>query len=676
PKEVTIVRDIIRIHSVEAYALGDGIGYITIKNFQENTLRDLNEALRTFRKEGTTRGLILDLRNNPGGLFDQAVAVADRFIDGGTIVTTVGANNTYRKPTYARRWRTEHRVPLVVLINHGSASASEIVAGAFKYRHRAILLGTQTFGKGSVQQIFDLSDGSALKLSIAQYLLPADRSIQLVGVSPDLLLAPVELPSSSDDQEVHFEVVGGGKKERDLERSFAEWASTAAEPPLFRLAYLTERESEEERTAMELARQEKQKRLESDFAVQIAKRILLAATEGSRQALLEAGAEVVHETAQEQEDRITAALEKLGIDWSRPEPALLGEPRQVAVVEAMQELTFAPDSIEAGEEVTLSLAITNPGAQPLVRVRAVTEADLPLFNKREFLLGRVGPGQTRRWSLPLKVPKNLEARQEKVVAVARDAQGPLSRAEGVVTITSRPRPQFVLRYELFDNGEMGSKGNGDRRPQRGETLVLRLTVTNRGPGAGEKSVAVFRPKKGLDGVFIEVGRRELGSLAPGESRALNLVFRLQSDFVEGRLPAEMVVLDTVFREGIVAKVDLATPPDDVHFSPPTIAFAEGPPPVAVTRETIHLEGVVRDDRRVANVIVFVNNRKVLYRAGPAEPGAGVTFATDVTLKEGINEILIVARDDQDLASRRRVVVRHDLAPAVARHGGDRPLTRP
>ncbi|MDV2504044.1 MAG: MXAN_5808 family serine peptidase [bacterium] len=676
PKEITIVREIINIHSVEAYALGNGVGYITIRNFQENTLRDLNEALRTFHKEGTIRGLVLDLRNNPGGLFDQAVAVADKFIDGGTIVITVGANNTYRKPTYARGWRTEGHIPLVVLINHGSASASEIVSGALKYRRRAILVGTQTFGKGSVQQIFDLADGSALKLSIAQYLLPGDRSIQSVGVSPDLLLTPVELPSNSDDREVRFEAVRRGKKERDLERTFAEWASTAAEPPMFRLSYLKERESEEVRTAMELSRKEKRERLESDFTVQLAKRILLGTPDASRRSLLETAAEVVHQTAEKEEGRITAAIDKLGVDWSRPGSARLEQPRQAALDEFTTELSFSPDHVEAGNEVALSLALTNQSSQPLSRVRAVTEADLSLFDKREFLLGRVAPGETRRWTLPLTLPKNLEARQEKVVAELRDARGPLGRAEALLTISPRARPRFSMRYRLLDNGEMGSTGNGDGRPQPGETVVLRLTATNHGEGVSEKNVAIFKPEKGLEGVFVKVGRKELGSIAPGEDRSVNLVFRLQPDFVEGRLPAEVAVIDTVFRDGVTAKVDVGSSSGDVHFRPPTIAFAGDPPPVVSTREVLTLRGVVRDDRRVANVIVFVNGRKVFYQAGPARRAEQVAFDTEVKLKEGVNEIILVAHDDQKLVTRRVVVVRRDPAPALARHGTESSVARP
>lgn len=672
PKEITIVRELIKIHSVERYALGDGIGYITIKNFQENTLRDLNDALRKFRRDGDTQGLVLDLRNNPGGLFDQAVAVADKFIEEGTIVITVGANDTYRKPSYARGWRTETSLPIVVLINQGSASASEIVSGALKYRSRAILVGNQTFGKGSVQQVFDIADGSALKLSIAQYLLPGDRSIQSVGVTPDVVLRPVELPTKENDREVRFDAFHNGGKEKDLERSFAEWA-TQADQPLFRLVYLKEREPEDSKEAAELSRREKVERINSDFAVQLAKRILMAASKSSRQALLETAAEVVPRVAEEEERRITKALVGLDIDWTKPRSNFEGKPRQVASTQAQAELTVTPSTAKAGQEVTLTLAVTNHGSEPLARVRALTEADLPIFKKREFLIGRVGTGETRRWSLPLTLPKNMVARKEKVTAEVRDSRGLLGKAGAEVTIEPLPKPSFSIRYELIDDGQYGSKGNGDGLPQRDETVVLRLSVTNKGPGVSSKTLAVLKLERGLEGVFIEAGRLEFEDLAPSETRTVQLVFRLKPDFEEGRLPAELSVIDTVFREGLTAKVDLAAPKIASSFSPPEIAMAEGSAPLAVARDSFSLSGRVTDDGRVESVIVFANDRKVLYKAGRAEGGKSLSFTTDVSLKEGVNQIFVIAQDDQKLMTRKQVVVLREPVPAVARRNSGQPM---
>ncbi|HEY7534634.1 MAG TPA: S41 family peptidase, partial [Thermodesulfobacteriota bacterium] len=176
PKKFSIVRDTIKIESVEAYSLGDGIGYIRIRDFQRNTLESIKANLRSLKKNGNLKGLIIDLRGNPGGLLDQAERISNLFLKNGVIVTTKSGDS--EKPYRATLEDYEYGGKIVILVDSGSASASEIVAGALKNNERAVVVGETTFGKGSVQQIFDLNDGSALKLTIAQYLTPGDISIQ------------------------------------------------------------------------------------------------------------------------------------------------------------------------------------------------------------------------------------------------------------------------------------------------------------------------------------------------------------------------------------------------------------------------------------------------------------------------------------------------------------------
>ena len=195
PRPVTITRAIIKVDSVTHKLLPDKTGYIKIKAFQGKTANDVQNALDTMVKEakGKFKGVILDLRNNPGGLLDQAVAVSNVFLDGGIVVATQGARAHDRKEEYARRGKDKLKYPVVVLVNGGSASASEIVAGALKNQNRALVIGEQTFGKGSVQMLYDFPDTSALKLTIAHYLTPGDISIQSVGITPDLALEPMNV---------------------------------------------------------------------------------------------------------------------------------------------------------------------------------------------------------------------------------------------------------------------------------------------------------------------------------------------------------------------------------------------------------------------------------------------------------------------------------------------------
>jgi carboxyl-terminal processing protease len=191
PFELTLVREIIEVKSVRVKDLGDGIAYIRIASFQERTGKDLLKAIEQFQKNGMS-ALVLDLRNDPGGLLNQAVQVSDLFLDKGQlIVYTEG-----RIKNQDLRFSAEHgaqipKVPMVVLVNGGSASASEIVAGAMQDWNRALVLGTKTFGKGSVQTVIPLSDGSGLRLTTAKYYTPKGRSIHGTGIVPDII---VEVP--------------------------------------------------------------------------------------------------------------------------------------------------------------------------------------------------------------------------------------------------------------------------------------------------------------------------------------------------------------------------------------------------------------------------------------------------------------------------------------------------
>ncbi len=188
PLEFTITRDVIPLISVRNYLLTPKIGYIRISNFQSKTTDDLASALEKLEKNRKLKGLILDLRNNPGGLLTQAIKVSDLFLDSGLIVSTKGRDPSQDIEVSAHKNENERNYPIIVLVNGGSASAAEIVAGALQDNKKALILGTKTFGKGSVQTILPLSDGSGLRLTTAKYYTPSGRSIQLSGISPDIKL--------------------------------------------------------------------------------------------------------------------------------------------------------------------------------------------------------------------------------------------------------------------------------------------------------------------------------------------------------------------------------------------------------------------------------------------------------------------------------------------------------
>ena len=201
--DVTIKRDIIKISSVKS-KLEEDVGYIRITTFSEQTSKSTKDAIKKFKKEKNLRGYVLDLRNNPGGLLDQAVSVSDLFLEKGEIVSTRGKNSKNPEMYKAKSGDIIDGKPLVVIINGGSASASEIVAGALQDHKRAILLGTRSFGKGSVQTIIPVKPYGALRMTTAKYFTPSGRSIQKTGIEPDIVVEEREL-KKADNKKIRRE---------------------------------------------------------------------------------------------------------------------------------------------------------------------------------------------------------------------------------------------------------------------------------------------------------------------------------------------------------------------------------------------------------------------------------------------------------------------------------------
>ncbi len=195
-----ITREIIKIQSVKSDILEDKVGYLRLNAFNENSSNQIKNKLKEIKKNKNVKSYILDLRNNPGGLLTQAIRISDFFLNEGEIVSTKSRNESENKKFFAKKGDIIDGKTLIVLINYGSASASEIVAGALKDHKRAILLGEQSYGKGSVQSIIPLKNKGAIRLTISKYYLPSGKSISEVGVVPD-----IEIPEETDDFKINTE---------------------------------------------------------------------------------------------------------------------------------------------------------------------------------------------------------------------------------------------------------------------------------------------------------------------------------------------------------------------------------------------------------------------------------------------------------------------------------------
>jgi carboxyl-terminal processing protease len=226
PLNFTLTRDVIKIQSVR-YRVEGNAGYIRITTFNQNTQPGLDKAITEIKKQLGSKliGYVIDLRNNPGGLLDQAISVSDTFLDHGEIVSTRGRHESDTKRDNATPGDAAEGLPMVVLINGGSASASEIVSGALQDHKRAILLGTKSFGKGSVQTVIPLPGNGAMRLTTARYYTPSGRSIQALGIEPDILVEPAKVEalkiSGISEADLKGALVNPDKEKKDKEAADA-----------------------------------------------------------------------------------------------------------------------------------------------------------------------------------------------------------------------------------------------------------------------------------------------------------------------------------------------------------------------------------------------------------------------------------------------------------------------
>jgi len=788
PQVMALTRATISIDSVQSKLLTQNVGYIRLINFQGNTTRDLQGALHQLAKEaepnGGMKGVVLDLRGNPGGLLEQAIQVSDMFLSQGTIVSTVGLSDKLREEKRAHPDEGDNLYPVVVLVNAGSASASEIVAGALKNLNRAVIVGRQTFGKGSVQVLYEMDD-MALKLTIAKYLTPGDVSIQETGIVPDITLVPTRVTKERLDVFAPRKSLG----EADLEHHFGNPTQQAVakkreevlnrQHPVEEVRYLKEDAKQkdasakqqlvEEGRAPKLSKNDKtgkpkekdpnldtelpgtdhelddqldaesQYEVKEDFEVLFARDLLLSAPYVERERMLREGHNFIEQKKRQEDGRIDAAIEALGIDWSSgPTPKA---PQLAAILKPTPT-----QKITAGQESELELTVENKGTEPFKRLRAWTESDNPFLDRREFVFGAVKPGEKKSWKVELKLPKDITSRRDSVTLHFFDDHGALPETvEAELNFVEMPRPAFAFDWQVVDDC---TQCNGDGMVQRGERINLLLDVKNLGPG---KALDTFAQIKNAadQNIFIEKGRFKLGEIAPGETKTAKFVLEVKKAYKGDSFPLKLAIVDEPLEEFATEKLKIPVTDKAVEVEPrkAVVKVAENaelfdspekslaiarlpkgallsaearvgqfyrvelekgrfafvqvsdtkeikggkPAPVkelehlpfrepahialnvdpslggiVVEGDKFNLSGVVTDSKELLDMYVLVNDQKVFFKSASATDGDAlqIKFSTDFPLKEGNNNVLIVAREGPEFASRKSVVIRRRPA-AVA-----------
>ncbi|MEE9382735.1 MAG: MXAN_5808 family serine peptidase [Nannocystaceae bacterium] len=602
PKKFSITRAIIRLDSVVSATLpvlhSDGrrtqVGFIQIpRNFSQTTPKELLVKLREFETIGVS-GLVIDMRGNPGGLLAAAVEVTDAFLSSGTIVSTVGASESREESKADARYDFPD-LPLVVLVNQHSASATEIVAGALRNHDRAIILGRRTFGKGSVQVLHDRRVNNrelALKLTTAQYLTPGDVSIQSVGVSPDLETVPVRISKEN--------VWYYGKKRFDMlrEESLAAHLNNSlarrdnsTKGPL----YLLDSGSLGEKTGDMKARYRGQGLSDDALAhlgdpeIRVALDLVAWMPSPRRDISLARIDEFIDEQSAQQNARIAESLALRNIDWASGTTPATGTSAKLQVTIK----TDRPGNVIRGGEVgLLTVTVTNTGDAPAYRVRSISDSDYNYFDERELLFGKISPGEAKSASLKLSVSAHELSRSDRIDFHFSEQFGAVvasSRNFIDVSAEGLPRPLFAYGYQVLDDPTLskGIVGNGDGALQVGEKVKLRVEVRNTGEGAALDTWIHLRNFYG-ETIFLNTGREHIGKLDPGQiaSATFDFEVRKADDTPKLQLTVTDNKMGQVLSEKILFPIQADTP------------VLEGGPDGAITNVDIDLFSSMHDDARI------------------------------------------------------------------------------
>jgi carboxyl-terminal processing protease len=551
PHKYVITRETIKVQSITSELLDKKVGYISIQDFSHYTGADLYTHLMGLkRKSRGLKGLILDLRNNSGGLLRSAIQIADLFLSHGVIVKTVSYasestdENRIQQPQDENRARsngTEEELPMVVLVNSGSASASEILAGALKNLDRAVLVGEQTFGKGTVQvlnnQVPSSIEGACLKMTMHEYLIPGDVSIQEIGVTPDIRVIPMLI--DKDDPQLYAQPER--MREEDIPAHLKKQQDKIAQNPEVEIRYVFEdkekkKKKKEDDSDSEPEQDLTEPKFKEDFEIRFARDFLAQAGSPQASTMLAQGSDFIAQVKSRESEKMAKSMRRLGLDWS----AGRGEGAKSRV--KFELLGAGKDGLaKADSKVRMKLSVKNTGRTPFFRLRAATKSPIALFDRREFLFGRVDPGRTKSWILPIKVPRSVLSRTDEL-RFEFHCEGSVPPKNYQITAGTKglPRPAFGFSWQVIDK-----QGNGDGLIQAGETIDLALTVYNQGKGKAFSARALLKNSAGKD-LFLESdgGRLNFKGLNPGQSKTESFRFSVRMDATQDSLPVELSIWDS------------------------------------------------------------------------------------------------------------------------------------
>ncbi|MBS1255917.1 MAG: putative CtpA-like serine protease [Deltaproteobacteria bacterium] len=665
-----LFREEIHVDSVVTYDLeseGKTVRYARIKNFQIETSQELKDKLGDLKN---IHGIIIDLRNNPGGILEEAVRLSDLFLEGKQrIVSTKSSAESathYSKQLFAdNKYLT---IPIVVLINHGSASASEIVAAALQQNERALVIGEQSFGKGTVQTVWNLKEGAGLKLTVGEYLTPAGQFIHNIGVVPDFQLNRVSIPAKTAKSE------SSNQKTESYEQPKQSHLLSSVDFERFQLFPDSEAEQNNDNTDTQqiryLARDsflfyESQitdqnvikNKLKEDIFVETALQVLTHINMGKNKEIAQ---QILRETEHKELAKITGALSKHDIDWSLN--PFIKSP-------SADSLKLSLSTSEISDEILrINVQLKNEGKIEAQRLIVVTKSGNSLLDGLEFPIGRLLPGKAESRSMHINISAGMLEENEPVELVLYDySLKKIKSLRKQLRFSAKRTPSFRIGMKFLDNGELGSQGNGDGIVQSGETIALSFNIAN----FNEKPVPELMMNiKGPEGSFrINRGKIVLKNLTTGEEQKEFFLFHVLHNS-KGLGKIKMEIDDTKSDAPTIIQLwDLKNQlPDKMVMTPEFLELrwedSDGNPVKGdTTLESLILSGKVKNAEEVQDVFVHLNDEKVYYFANFDEPvntedqknfEKDFLFKTVINLLPGSNQISVFSRNRHGFQSEHRL----------------------
>lgn len=557
-KRINITREEIKIENVKSKYLEGGVVWLKILNFGGPIADELREHIDKIGKEHKSIvGYIVDLRDNPGGLLDEAIKVSDIFIDSGIIVSTKSAKSS---ESFARSSKTLLDMPVAVLVNNGSASASEIVAGALQDHERAVVIGTKTFGKGSVQSLFDLEEGHALKLTVSKYFTPSGRSIQNLGITPDIYLNPIYINDKT--KTVRFAYSESERREKDLLFHLDNTDGSLSHEKI-RIDYKYSASMEEQGDELDGVS------MAVDYEIKFAKSVIaayLVKTEKDFNAfrMLEKVKPHLRSIQKQARAELSAYFAQNKIDWAGGKKQIVYKNEiasKVTVTRSKPKNTFA-----AGETMNIGFHLKNKTSHDLFQVRALVLSKSPLFNGRELIYGKILPGGTSEKTLPITIPEYWETGEHSFEIIVFSQNEEVYKSGPThVKVNAIKAPEFSFSYVLDDHPRLKVVGNGNDIVNLGETVSVVFKVKNTGQGTANKLKVSIVSLAG-DSVVVKEGAPVKRELKPAEEVTASFFVSVNPGFRGSHLSLGLKIEDEGFLKTNIKSIVIPVSRDNIRQS--------------------------------------------------------------------------------------------------------------